>query len=251
MGNDLDFKPEQIKKFQANYDAWYDFRMQVEADSNCIHAMTLKGTEMQIGAQKAFEDGMKQRLRKKPEYSDWLIPNFVPGCRRLTPGPGFLEALVEDNVNFIKGEISRIEPKGVVTADGKLHEIDVLVCATGFRASAAPPFEVTGTDGRTMRQHWHDRATNYLSLATDQFPNYFLMLGPNGAIGEGSLLMMMERTGDYILKAVRKIQKENIKSMVIKPARVRDFISYCDTYFKGTVYIDDCNSCESVATEVH
>ena len=216
--------------------------MDIEADANNIHAVTIRGTEMQKGAQKAFEDGMKNRLDKKPHYYDWLKPGFSPGCRRLTPGPGFLEALVEDNVNYIRDRITKIEPTGIVTEDGKLHELDVLCCATGFYASAAPPFPVTGLDGKQMKQHWHERATNYLSLATDQFPNYFMMLGPNGAIGEGSLTMMIESTGDYITKAVRKIQKENIKSMVVKPERVRDFLQYCDTYFKGTVYSEECRS---------
>lgn len=93
-----------------------------------------------------------------------------------------------------------------------------------------------------LQDHWSERATNYLSLATDKFPNYFLMLGPNGAIGEGSLTMMIESTGDYITKAIRKVQKENIKSMVIKPERVRDFLQYCDIYFKGTVYAEECRS---------
>lgn len=150
--------------------------------------------------------------------------------------------MVEDNVSFIRDRISKITEKGVVTEDGKEHEIDVLVCATGFYASTAPPFPVKGLDGQTLQDHWADRATNYLSLATDGFPNYFLMLGPNGAIGEGSLTMMIESTGDYILKSIRKIQKENIKSMVIKPARVKDFLQYVDTYFAGTVYAEECRS---------
>ena len=240
--DEFDFKPEQIRKFKENPVDWEKFRMDIEADANSIHAVTIRGTEMQKGAQKTFDAGMKNRLKKKPEYYEWLRPGFSPGCRRLTPGPGFLEALVEDNVNYIRERISRIEPTGIVTEDGQLHEIDVLACATGFYASAAPPFPVTGLDGETMKEHWHDRATNYMSLATDQFPNYFMMLGPNGAIGEGSLTMMIESTGDYIVKAVRKLQKENIKSMVVKPERVRDFLQYCDTYFKGTVYSEECRS---------
>lgn len=244
MGEQLQFSPDQIAKFKKDHDAWFRFRMKVESDANNIHALTLKGTEMQIKAQQAFDEGMQSRLKKKPEYYDWLKPDFAPGCRRLTPGPGFLEALVEDNVSFIRDKISHITEKGIVTEDGKLHEIDVLVCATGFYASAAPPFKVSGLDGHTMQEHWHDRATNYLSLTTDGFPNHFFMLGPNGAIGEGSLTMMIESTGDYLVKAIRKIQKENIKSMVIKPARVRDFTRYCDAYFEGTVYKDDCNSCK-------
>ncbi|EMC95153.1 hypothetical protein BAUCODRAFT_527822 [Baudoinia panamericana UAMH 10762] len=242
MGDKFNFSEELIEKFKKDPEAWLDFRMMVEADANNIHAVTLKGTEMQMNAQKAFEDGMKARLKKRPEYFERLKPSFAPGCRRLTPGPGFLEALAEDNVTYTRDRIAKIEPKGVVTEDGKLHEIDVLICATGFYASAAPPFRTAGLNGHTLQKHWYTRATNYLSLTTDQFPNHFFMLGPNGAIGEGSLTMMIESTGDYILKAIRKIQKENIKSMVIKPARVRDFTRYCDAYFNTTVFMDDCQS---------
>jgi len=240
--NEFEFTPEQIKKFKEDPESWTDFRKDIEADANNIHAVTIRGTEMQKTAAVAFDESMRKRLQKKPEYYDWLKPGFSPGCRRLTPGPGFLEALVEDNVSYVRDRISKIESKGIVTEDGKLHEIDVLCCATGFYASTAPPFPVTGCDGKSLNDHWHDRATNYLSLATDHFPNYFTMLGPNGAIGEGSLTMMIESTGDYITKAIRKIQKENIKSMSVKPERVRDFLQYCDNYFRGTVYAEECRS---------
>lgn len=54
--------------------------------------------------------------------------------------------------------------------------------------------------------------------------------------------MMIESTGDYICKAIRKLQKDNLKSMVIKPRLVRDFTRYCDAYFEGTVFKDDCKS---------
>ena len=239
---DFEFAPEQIKKFGEDPKSWTDFRMDIEADANNIHAVTIKDSEMQKGAKKAFSAGMQERLKKKPEYYEWLKPGFSPGCRRLTPGPGFLEALVEDNVAFVRDKIDRMEENGVVTEDGKLHEIDVLVCATGFYASTAPPFPVKGLDGETLDNHWNERATNYLSLATNSFPSYFMMLGPNGAIGEGSLTMMIESTGEYITKAIRKIQKENIKSMAVKPERVKDFLQFCDTYFKGTVYSEECRS---------
>ncbi|KAK6434497.1 hypothetical protein LTR95_009321 [Oleoguttula sp. CCFEE 5521] len=236
------FNKDQIESFKRDPAAWMKFRMKIEADANNVHSITLKGTEMQKGAQAMFEQGMRDRLVKKPHYFDRLQPGFSPGCRRLTPGPGFLEALVEDNVDYVKNKIVRIEPKGVVTDDGTLHEIDALICATGFYASSAPPFPVTGLRKTTLQTHWADRATNYLSLATDSFPNMLMMLGPNGAIGEGSLTMMIESTGDYVIKAIRKIQKERIKSFVIKPDRVRDFLQYVDTYFRGTVFSEDCQS---------
>ena len=84
----FEFDPEQIEKFKNDSKAWNEFRQDIEADANNIHAVTIKGTPMQKGAATAFEDGMKERLKKKPEYFDWLKPGFSPGCRRLTPGPG-------------------------------------------------------------------------------------------------------------------------------------------------------------------
>ncbi|KAH0000802.1 FAD/NAD(P)-binding domain-containing protein, partial [Aureobasidium melanogenum] len=236
------FTEEQKKKFRDDPEAFFKFRMEIEEGGNEIHELTIMGTDMQKGAQKHFEENMKTRLQKKPEIYDWLKPSFAPGCRRLTPGPGFLEALVEDNVDFIRTPITKIEPKGIVTEDGTLHEIDVLVCATGFHTGAPPPFPVTGVDGIALPDHWEQRATSYLSLATDKFPNMYMMLGPNSAIGSGSLTMMIESVGDYVIKCVRKLQKENIKSMTVKAARVRDFLAYSDAYFKNTVFMDDCKS---------
>ncbi|KAG9591173.1 FAD/NAD(P)-binding domain-containing protein, partial [Aureobasidium melanogenum] len=233
------FTEEQKKKFRDDPEAFFKFRMEIEEGGNEIHELTIMGTDMQKGAQKHFEENMKTRLQKKPEIYDWLKPSFAPGCRRLTPGPGFLEALVEDNVDFIRTPITKIEPKGIVTEDGTLHEIDVLVCATGFHTGAPPPFPVTGVDGIALPDHWEQRATSYLSLATDKFPNMYMMLGPNSAIGSGSLTMMIESVGDYVIKCVRKLQKENIKSMTVKAARVRDFLAYSDAYFKNTVFMDD------------
>lgn len=255
------FSEEQKKRFREDPEFFYKFRMKIEEDGNDIHNITIKGTEMQKGAQKQFEEGMKKRLAKKPEIFEWIKPDFAPGCRRLTPGPGFLEALVEDNVAFIRDRIVRIEPKGVVTADGKLHEIDVLVCATGknnhppslwperkltwqtgFHTAAPPPFPILGLNGVSVADHWADRAETYLSLATDKFPNFFIMLGPNAAIGSGSLTMMIESVGDYVLRCIRKVQKENIRTMVVRSARVRDFTRYIDAYFQGTVFMDECKS---------
>ncbi|KAL9081505.1 MAG: hypothetical protein Q9157_000063 [Trypethelium eluteriae] len=247
--SDFNIPPSRIQQFLDDPSNYHAFRMLVEEDGNNIHGVTIKGTPIQLEGQKLFEQGMRERLAPKPEIYDKLIPSFSPGCRRLTPGPGFLEALCQDNVLFAADDIARIEPEGVRTADEKLHEIDVLVCATGFHVSAPPPFPVAGSGGKTIREHWSKRASTYLSLATDAFPNHFIMLGPNAAIGSGSLTMMIESVGDYIVKCVRKLQKENLKSISIKPERVEDFVEYADQYFEKTVFKDECRSWYKTAIE--
>jgi hypothetical protein len=197
---------------------------------------------MQRFVREDFTNLMRERLAKKPEIFDHLLPDFTVGCRRLTPGPGYLEALVEDNVDLVKTPILKAHATGLELQDGSKLEFDVLVCATGFRTSAPPPFRVAGVDGQTMVAKFDPFPETYLSLATDGFPNYFMMLGPNAAIGTGPLTTMMEMGGDYIIKCIRKMQKENIAKMEVQKGRVKDFSAVVDNYFKRTVYLDKCSS---------
>jgi hypothetical protein len=185
---------------------------------------------------------MRERLSKRPEIFEELLPTFSPGCRRLTPGPGYLEALTQDNVSFITSPITKISETALHTSDGNTHEVDALVCATGFHASAPPPFPVTGLHGVTLAEKWSQRPETYLSHSVSGFPNLFTMLGPNAAIGSGSLVTMIEAVGDYITKCIRKIQKDNIGSMTVRPERVEDFLEYVDHYFDGTVFGEECRS---------
>ena len=185
---------------------------------------------------------MKERLAKKPHILETLLPSFSVACRRLTPGPGYLEALVEDNVDFIPTPITKATSNSLVLQDGEERELDVLICATGFNASAPPPFPVVGMNSQTMQEKFTPYPETYMSVATDGFPNYFMMLGPNAAIGTGTLTTMMEMTGDYIVKCIRKLQKENIRKMEVQKRRVDDFSKIIDNYFKKTVYLDNCSS---------
>ncbi|KAH7392708.1 hypothetical protein BKA66DRAFT_412029 [Pyrenochaeta sp. MPI-SDFR-AT-0127] len=235
--------PEELRnRFANDREFYYKFRLSVEEDGNGVHAVTIKGTPLQLGAKDMFYQHMKTLLESKPEIFEALIPSFSPGCRRLTPGPGYLEALTQPNVSFITSPITRISESAIHTADGTAHEIDALVCATGFRSSAPPPFPLTGASGLSLAEKWEDRAVTYLSHSVAGFPNLFSMLGPNSAIGSGSLTKMIETVGDYIIKAVRKIQKDNIAAMVVKEERERDFIEYVDAYFEGTVFSEECRS---------
>ncbi|KAI2778578.1 FAD/NAD(P)-binding domain-containing protein [Daldinia loculata] len=238
----FEFTPEQRQEFANDPEKFLNFRRIIEVNGNISHPVSLKESEMQRGAIGLFSEAMKQKLSKKPEIAEFLIPAFGIGCRRNTPGPGYLEALVEDNVDFITDLIEAITESGVTLKSGRLVPLDVLVCATGFNTSSAPPFPVYGRTGQSLQSRFTPYPTAYLALTVDSFPNFFIMLGPNAAIGAGSLTVMLEAQGDYIIKSIRKLQKEDYASMTIKPERIRDWDAYCDEYFKRTVYTDACHS---------
>lgn len=217
-------------------------RKVIENDGNMIHHSTIRGTEMQKAFATDFAASMRQRLARKPELFDTIIPTFAPGCRRLTPGKGYLEALTEPNVAVTSEALAEVTETGVRLAGGREIELDALACATGFRTSAPPPFEVVGRGGLTLAERWAPHAESYLSVMVDGFPNYLMMFGPNSAIGFGSLTKILEAECDYCVRVLRKMQKENYATVEPKPERVQDFQRYVGAYFENTVYKDKCKS---------
>ncbi|KAL7757462.1 hypothetical protein ACKLNR_011989 [Fusarium oxysporum f. sp. zingiberi] len=220
---------------------YYKMRKTLEDEAAKIYPLTLMGTDVQNGAKEFFKQQMEEQLKDRKDLHQ-IIPKFAPGCRRLTPGPGYLKALQQENVTFISQKIEEVMERGIKLASGEEVDLDVLVCATGYDVEAPPTFEITGRNGTTLAEKWKPHFESYISLAVDEFPNFFLIAGPNCGLGSGSLLSVFEAQGDYIVKAIRKLQKEDYATIEVKPERVADFSQYIDEYFKGTVYTDECSS---------
>ncbi|KAJ7103195.1 FAD/NAD-binding domain-containing protein [Mycena belliarum] len=223
--------------------AYYkEFRRELESDLNSIHVITLKGHPVQEGGRAAFKADMLQRLATRPDISEHLIPDFAVGCRRLTPGPGYLEALCRENVEFNPTEIKQVLPNGIETVDGKINELDVIVCATGFDTSYQLGFPIIGRGGVQLSDKYTPHPKLYLSVAVDGFPNWFQSLGPNSAVGSGSLLIVIERQVDYAVEATLKLQREHLKSMEIKSEAVEDWDAYIEHHFAKTIFSERCRS---------
>lgn len=101
-----------------------------------------------------------------------LTPTYRAGCKRLTFSSAFYPAIQHPNAELVDAAIDRIVPGGVVTADGRLHPLDVLILATGFHAhDYMRPMRVTGACGLTLDEAWKDGPESYLTVAMPGFPN--------------------------------------------------------------------------------
>lgn len=98
----------------------------------------------------------------------------------------------------------------------------------GYDVSYQYPFSVIGRNEQTLNSRFSPHPETYLTLCTNGFPNWFMSLGPNSGIGSGSLLVIMERQVDYAIAAVRKLQREHLKSIEPKREAVKDFDEYLE-----------------------
>lgn len=189
---------------------------------------------------------MQKRLVNKPELLEHIVPNFSPNCRRLTPGPGYLEAISEDNVEYITTHIKRFTETGIETQDGAHREVDAVICATGANTDMVPRFAIRAR-GRDIRSLWsaggrYGSPYTYLGVATPGFPNLLFIQGPHGSGPSGTVPHSVETQLTFYAKILRKVSREGIKSISPLNKAADDFIEYADTFFASTVLSDNCSS---------
>ncbi|KIW29741.1 uncharacterized protein PV07_05530 [Cladophialophora immunda] len=184
---------------------------------------------------------MEEKLKDRPDLIERIIPTaYGPGCRRPTPGNGYLEALMEPNVTVYTSDVQQITPSGFIDSDGNEHEVDIIICATGFDTSYVPRFPVLA-NGKDLRQEWAEDPVSYFSVMIPDFPNYFLSIGPYSATN-GSLLPPIEHGCKYMLKIIEKCQMEHIRSIAPKADVTAEFREHSDLFLKRTVWNQKCRS---------
>jgi cation diffusion facilitator CzcD-associated flavoprotein CzcO len=136
------FTDEDKERFRNDPKFFLEFRQQIEAEINIMFEMYMQGSEVSKNLKELVTEEMKRRIGPNHEkLLKFIIPKWSPGCRRVSPADGYLEALTAANVEPVFGEIDHVSDRGIVVA-GKEYQMDVLVCATGFQPAFKPPFKV-------------------------------------------------------------------------------------------------------------
>ena len=169
---------------------------------------------------KALTAAMEAQLTDAPELRRHVIPDYPVGSKRVFRDNGrWLSTLQRDDVALVTDAITEITPRGVVTADGTEHDVDVIVYATGFQASRfLTPMTVTGRDGRDLHEHWDGQPRAYLGANVPGFPNLFCLYGPNtNLVGQGgSIFYFSECAVTYVTDAVRHLLATGASAMDVR-----------------------------------
>lgn len=178
-----------------------------------------------------------------PELRAKLQPDYRAACKRLVISHNFYDAVQSPAVDVITEGIEAIEPTGVRTSDGVLHEVDVLVLATGFHVDRfMRPIRITGQDGSRLDDVWAERPSAYMSVAIPEFPNLFMLNGPNSPVGNFSLIHTAEMQMDYVMQLAGLVVNGQLEVAMPTEAAARRFEDERVTAAKGTVWATGCRS---------
>ena len=169
------------------------------------------------------------------------IADSLPS-RRLTPGDGYLEALGKPNVECLFGSITRVTETGFELADGTHHQVDMIICATGYDMAWTPHFRLIGRNGRDIKEAWSPEPKCYLGMGAPGFPNYYVMNGPRGNLANGTVLPSFETEIEYVIQVAKKMQSDRIKSMDVREKVVDQLNEYIDAWHETSVFSGSCRS---------
>ncbi|WP_353193329.1 NAD(P)/FAD-dependent oxidoreductase [Pandoraea pnomenusa] len=154
-----------------------------------------------------FIDYIKAELGDRQDLLDACVPDYPPFGKRMLMDNGWYRTMTRPNVSLVQGGVVEVQGNKVIDSNGDAHEIDILVIATGFDVvNMLASFNLVGRGGRSIREVWADKgAQAYLGVAAPGFPNFFMLAGPNTALGHGgSVVALLETQVSYVMNILRQ-----------------------------------------------
>ncbi|RCI09534.1 hypothetical protein L249_3927 [Ophiocordyceps polyrhachis-furcata BCC 54312] len=184
--------------------------------------------------------------RAAPEkYHHLIIPDFEIGCKRRIFDSGYLRSLHAPNISLSDEPIVEVLPDAVRTRDGTLTPADVIILATGFVTNQfLHGVDLVGRGGVTLDKHWskYGGPEAYNCVALNQFPNMFMILGPNTVTGHTSTIMAIENGVNYALRVIKPVLDDDNGVVEIKPGAEARYSREMQQALRKTVWFSGCHS---------
>ncbi|UPX13704.1 uncharacterized protein EKO05_0004203 [Ascochyta rabiei] len=167
------------------------------------------GATIRSGLAKENEAYVKRAAPSK--YWDALIPRSEIGCKRKVLDTEYLKCLWRDNVELIHDDpVEKIIEDGVVTKSGRRLKADAIVLAIGFATQQMLcPTEIVGRGGLKLNNYWDAKtqgvAQAYFGTVIPNFPNFFVLMGPNTVTGHLSVIYTVECQINFTLRLLTPI----------------------------------------------
>ncbi|PYI32725.1 monooxygenase [Aspergillus indologenus CBS 114.80] len=235
------FTEEEKLEFANNPNVYHKYRIQLERRIASGFRVLWKNTPAHHEMRERVESYYDHRIQD-PNLRKMLRPDFAPACRRWTIGDSYIEAMQQQHVHLVQDHVASLTETGVRTCSGEEYDCDVVVCATGFEPYASR-FPVIGRDGISLNNCWGPQSDceSYMASMVAGFPNFFVFHPPHCPVN-GSVIPGIERTSDYIIRILTRLQTDCLRSVSVKPKAQHDFVRWAQSCMPDMSWSDSCSS---------
>ncbi|MET8352544.1 NAD(P)/FAD-dependent oxidoreductase [Micromonospora sp. NPDC005206] len=245
--------PESEAWLQANlpfYDRWqraktYWFVSDVLYDNVRVDPEWVKSHELSISAVndrtlRMARGHLEASFKDRPDLMAKMTPDFPPNAKRIIRDPGrFYSSLTSDKGSVVTERLAAVTPEGLQTADGVVHELDVIIYATGFTLDFLNTIEIIGRNGRTLNEEWKngEDPRSYLGGTVAGFPNLFVTSGPNSSSAHGGgHNYMTEVVTYYIMECLKILFESGARSIEVNREAQEDWVAKVDEKMEGSIW---------------
>lgn len=173
-----------------------------------------------------------------------VTPDFAPYGKRIIRDPGgYYAALARDHVEVEASEPAEINASGIVTADGRQIDLDVIIYATGYHLDFLSTVDIRGRDGKTLAGEWGDSPRAYRGGTVPGFPNLFITSAPNYSPGHGAgANFSMEVLAHYIIECLQLMALRGAATIEVTQRAFEDYVAGIDEAMRGTVWCHTPNA---------
>jgi cation diffusion facilitator CzcD-associated flavoprotein CzcO len=159
---------------------------------------------------------MRSQL-KDPRTRAKAWPRYTFGCKRILFSSSYLPTLERSNVELVTDAVTAMNEEGIVSADGATRAFDCVIWATGFQTNHFMfPMRITGSDGAELSERWSGGAHAHLGMCVPDFPNMFVMYGPNTNTSGGSIIVYLEAQAAYIRQALQLMRRGGAAAIEVR-----------------------------------
>ena len=199
-------------------------------------------------------DLLSERIKNDvndPELAKLLTPDYPFFCKRVLIIDDYFTTFNKENVHLVHdpGGVVAVNETGLEMSSGDLHELEVIIYATGFDAGLIP-FSVTGKNGVTLAEKFGASVENNFQMVepktlwglhVNDMPNFFMMIGPQSLNPVTNVTLICEEQGKYISKLIASMQKNEKVEVEPSLEAVKDWTNRCNESSNGKIWLQ-CNN---------
>jgi cation diffusion facilitator CzcD-associated flavoprotein CzcO len=192
------------------------------------------GTPANLTSERVARSYIAEVFADRPDLAELVTPQYPFGGKRPILTDDFYPALLRDNVELVPYAVDSVTPNGVIDMSGNHHEIDVLVMSTGFKSSFASTFDVSGHHGVDLHTTWAGDAKAFLGIMVPNFPNFFMLYGPN--TNGGAIVTHLEEQIRYVVAAIKHMVRARYSALNVDEPITEAYNAILQNRLKGASF---------------